>query len=151
MNYPEMSEGRIKHSYRVGRKMMEAVIEHPFLSSYSPADIFVLGYLHDIGYNFTEISAQHAEVGGGILRRQGYPLWREVYYHGKLDIPYHSKELDLLNWADKTVNQRGEDVTLEERISDIGVRHGISSIQYMRAVRMIEQIKKFQNTWNSDK
>ena len=88
-------------------------------------DLFTLGLLHDIGYEFLEEKnyKTHNIVGGNILKKQGFKYWKEVYYHGVANYKYQSKVLDLLNWADMRVDSSGNIVSLDERLEDISVRH----------------------------
>ncbi|SCW51475.1 hypothetical protein SAMN02910400_01098 [Lachnospiraceae bacterium C10] len=63
--------------------------------------MFHLGLVHDIGYQFTDNSKEHAHVGGEFLREEGYEYWKEVYDHGNPDLPKRpSDEWFILNMAD---------------------------------------------------
>ena len=65
-----MDENRLKHSLAVGRKMIEIGRERD-LNANELQKLFILGYLHDIGYEFGK-STNHAKVGGEILRNSNY-------------------------------------------------------------------------------
>ena len=45
-------------------------------------DMFLLGVMHDLGYEFVENNISHAAIGGEILNRSGYKYWKEVSLHG---------------------------------------------------------------------
>lgn len=77
--------------------MKELVELNPDKFSANPDDVFILGILHDIGYEFTEDQLEHGHKGGLILKEQGYKYWREVYYHGLTQSEFSSSELWLLN------------------------------------------------------
>ena len=62
--------------------------------------MFILGILHDIGYEYSSVQTEHPKIGGNLLRRQGYKYWQEVYYHGRSYSLYSSLPLQLLNTAD---------------------------------------------------
>lgn len=135
--------GRLKHAFRVAEKMKQAVENRPELCSASSNEMFLLGYLHDVGYSFVDKQEEHECAAGNLLKEQGYKFWQEVYYHGVPDCDYKSNELSLLNWADMTVNQMGEDVTIKERLYDIGIRYGLESIQYINAFSLCNEIQRW--------
>ena len=135
-----ISDDRMLHSLRVAQKLQKAAEEMPNIYGAFADEMFLLGLLHDIGYEFTADAEQHAQVGGEFLRRQGFKLWKEVYYHGNPRCRFHSAELDLLNRADMTVDHCGKEVTIEERLADIANRHGKDSAQYRTAVEMAAKL-----------
>ena len=61
-----MDEDRLKHSIAVARKMVE-IGKNKQLPKEQLQELFVLGYNHDIGYEFGNHS-NHEEVGGNILK-----------------------------------------------------------------------------------
>lgn len=67
-------------------------------------EYFLLGFLHDIGYAFSD-NEGHAHAGGELLREQGYAYWKEVYHHGDPFADYSSPELTALNFADMTTDR----------------------------------------------
>ena len=91
-----MEEDRIKHSLAVANKMIE------LNNGENAEELFLLGYLHDIGYKFTADGSIHNKVGGEILRNLGFKHWKELkqIYDLKCDetvmIPYDDYQ-DLLN------------------------------------------------------
>ena len=101
-------------------------------------DMFVLGLLHDFGYEFIEANQGHAQVGGEILQRSGYKYWREVALHGDESVLDMSDELFVLNCADMTTGPKGEDFTFEERVAEIGARFGLDSAPYQKAAKEAE-------------
>lgn len=103
-------------------------------------DMFVLGILHDMGYEVEANPEGHAKRGGELLKRQGYIYWREVYHHGDVYAAYSSEALDLLNFCDMSVNSNGEDVGTKDRLLEIFHRYGENSYQYKNAKIIIERI-----------
>jgi len=130
----ELTIARLQHSLAVARKMRNLTAQNRQRFSCSPEDMFYLGMLHDLGYEFVENQNEHEIMGGQILREQGYRFWREIFYHGNPDAEYYSPELDLLNYCDMTTGPNGEDMTIEERIADIMHRYGEDSEQYLKAL-----------------
>jgi len=118
-----MDEDRLKHSIAVARKM-EEIAKSKNCSDEEIQNCFVIGYLHDIGYEFTKDGINHNVVGGKILKRNHFPYWQEVYYHGEINIDYHSFYLDILNQADMQIDKYGNDVGYDKRLEDIKSRYG---------------------------
>lgn len=135
-----ISIDRMKHSLAVARKM-KAIAESIDGFPYPPQDMFYLGLLHDVAYEFVDSQEEHEHCGGEILRNNGYRYWKEVYYHGDPDVDYYSRALDLLNYVDMTTGLDGEDVSFEERLSDIERRYGTDSPQVMKARRLADRIR----------
>jgi putative nucleotidyltransferase with HDIG domain len=133
-----ISNARMQHSLAVARKMKkiaESMI--PPLPKYKCEELFLLGYLHDIGYEFTNNQDEHAHVGGEILSRQEYKYWKEVYYHGDPNAEYWSDALVLLNIADLTIDHNGKEVDIKERLDGIAKRYGKGSKQVLDAEALV--------------
>lgn len=113
-----MDEDRIKHSISVARKMVE-IAKINQLSDEEIKNCFIIGFPHDIGYEFTENGIDHNIIGGEILKNNNFKYWKEIYYHGETDIEYESLYLDILNQADMQVDKYGNDVGYDERLNDI--------------------------------
>ena len=137
-----ISSDRAKHSLEVANAMYKMSKEKGWDEKKSQ-EMFSLGYLHDIGYEFSNTQMEHSFVGGKLLKEQGYKYWREVYYHGLVTDKYESEELTLLNIADFSVNSKGCQVSVKERIEDILERYGCDSIQYKDAVELAKQLGIF--------
>lgn len=137
----DITIGRLKHMLRVAEKMKQAVESNPNICDASADEVFLLGYLHDVGYSLVDRQEDHAQAGGKLLITQGYKFWKEVFYHGVPECEYKSSELSILNWADMTVNQSGKDVSILERLEDIKKRYGENSVQYSKAVQLSKEIQ----------
>lgn len=127
---------RMKHCLAVAVKMKQLAAENPDLYPVNPDEAFVLGILHDIGYEFSDEQKEHAAKGGLLLKEQGYKYWQEVYYHGIPQEEYDSPLLRLLNYADLTTGPTGEYVTVQERIDDIAARYGKGSPQEQGSIEL---------------
>lgn len=90
-------------------------------------ELYTLGLLHDIGYEFLEEKdyTKHEIYGGLLLKRQRYKYWKEVYYHGVANCKYKSKYLDLLNWADMRIDSSGIEVSLDGRLEELSKRYNV--------------------------
>lgn len=135
-----MDLDRLKHSYSVAKKMQE-IGRDLNLAENEIEDLFVLGLNHDIGYEFTENGVNHNNVGGELLKANGYRYWKEVYYHGRVTSKYDSLYLKILNKADMQIDKYGNDVGYEKRLEDIKGRYGEESIVYKKCVELIDSVK----------
>ncbi len=131
-----IDEDRLKHIMAVARLMKE----HAEEVGLDPEEMFTLGIMHDIGYEFGG-SEQHHLVGARILEKQNYKYFLEVLYHGKPTEEYQSSALDLLNFADMHINKKGEYVSFEDRLDDIANRRGKDSPHYKNCKIIIDGLR----------
>jgi putative nucleotidyltransferase with HDIG domain len=136
----KITEDRLKHILAVATKMKEIVKNNSEEYPVDPDAAFVLGILHDIGYEFSQKQQEHANKGGLVLKEQGYKYWKEVYYHGIPQREYDSSMLRLLNYADMTTGPTGEYMTIQERINDISERYGKGSWQEIDATELVKNL-----------
>ena len=133
-----MDEDRWKHSIAVARKMIEIGREYN-LNNNELKDLFVLGFNHDIGYEYGD-NLNHAHIGGEILKSNNYKYWREIYYHGDTNSEYTSLFLEILNRADMQIDKYGNDVGYDKRLEDIENRYRAESKVYKNAKTLIEKL-----------
>ena len=138
-----MDEDRLKHSIAVARKMIEIGREYN-LSDNELKDLFVLGFNHDIGYEYGD-NSKHAHIGGEILKWNNYKYWKEIYYHGDIDSKYTSLFLEILNKADMQIDKYGNEVGYDRRLEDIKNRYGEESKIYNDAKILIKKLKRIVN------
>lgn len=136
-----ISSDRMAHQLSVARDLVEHARLRGSYSEQELQDLFVLGYLHDIGYEFATDPDDHAAVGGEVLKRLGFTYWAEVANHGNPESSYSSAELDLLNLADMHTSPTGKRVTYAERLQDIADRHGEDSSRYRNARMIIADLE----------
>lgn len=134
-----MDNDRLKHSIAVARKMVEIGKSKNFNDT-ELKDLFLLGYNHDIGYEFVKENENHGIIGGNILKNNGYKYWQEVYYHGEINIDYKSEYLNILNQADMQIDKYGNDVGYEKRLADIGSRYGKDSQVFKKCEQLINKL-----------
>ena len=135
-----MDKDRLNHSLAVANKMIEIGKELKVKEN-ELQDLFILGYNHDIGYDFCFDKKEHNIVGGEMLKNNGYKYWKEVYYHGNPNCEYQSQFLKILNMADMQINKYGKDVGYKKRLEDIKNRYGEDSIQFINAKSVIASLK----------
>ena len=134
-----MDFDRMKHSLAVARKMVE-IGNKLELNKEQLHELFILGFNHDIGYEFGT-NESHNIIGGNMLKNSRYKYWQEVYYHGNPEAGYNSLYLDILNEADMKINKYGEDVGYEKRLEDIRNRYGSDAVQYNDALKIIDYLE----------
>lgn len=136
-----ISSDRMAHQLIVARDLVEQAQSRGTYSEQELQNLFVLGYLHDIGYEFATDPDDHAAIGGEVLKRLGFTYWAEVANHGNPEGSYSSAELDLLNSADMHTSSTGERVTYAERLQDIADRYGEDSPRYQNARTIIADLE----------
>ena len=141
-----LDKDRLNHSFAVANKMIE--IGKKFkLEESDLQDLFILGYNHDIGYEFSIDNTEHNIIGGQILKNNGYKYWKEVYYHGNPNAEYNSLFLKILNMADMQIDKYGNDVGFDKRLEDIKNRYGEDSKPYIFSKQIVDSLKgeKYEN------
>ncbi len=134
-----MNNDRLKHSLTVANKMIELGKKYN-LSDKKLEELFLLGYLHDIGYEFGN-NENHNIIGGELLKENGYKYWKEVYYHGIPNCEYQSIYLDILNTADMMIDKSGNNVGFDKRLEDIKSRYGENSMQYKNCISIVNELR----------
>ncbi len=134
-----MDNDRINHSLAVANKMVEIGKEKK-LSEKQLQELFLLGFIHDIGYRFGT-NENHNIIGANILKENNYKYYNEVYYHGIPNSEYKSAYLDILNYADMSIDKYGNDVGFDKRLEDIKNRYGEDSKQYINCVKIINELR----------
>ena len=135
-----MDEDRLRHSIAVARKMVE-IAKSKNLSDEDIKNCFIIGYNHDIGYEFTKNGNNHNTIGGEILRNN-FKHWREIYYRGEINVEYKSLYLDILNQADMQIDKYGNDVGYDKRLEDIKSRYGEDSEVYNKCCKIVDKIRR---------
>lgn len=134
-----MDNDRLKHSLAVANKMVE-IGKSKNLNDNELEDLFLLGLVHDIGYQFGK-NEDHNIVGGNILKNNNYKYYKEVYYHGIPNSEYKSLYLDILNTANMMIDKYGNDVGFDKRLEDIKSRYGEDSPVYLKCIELINELK----------
>lgn len=126
------------HSVNVGRLMKYIALELGCDDAFAD-EMFVLGFLHDLGYELSN-PVGHSTKGGQLLKEQNYKYYKEVYYHGSIENLYNSFALILLNFADMQVDSKGNFVTFDERLKNISKRYGKDSSQFNNSKLIINNL-----------
>jgi Predicted HD superfamily hydrolase len=158
---PRFNEKKAIHSLAVAKKCAEIAAQRGKDKGFQQ-QMFLLGWLHDIGYAYDD-NANHGKIAVGILQDSrflhagpGYRYLNEILMHGypenkprrsqdifgnKLDAPYHSEALDILNTADITTMPNGTDCTAAMRLLDVKNRYGKNSEQYANIFALCKELK----------
>lgn len=137
-----ISKHRERHIFAVADLLKKYGEERGYSES-SCAELYTLGLLHDIGYAFVREQdyRRHNQVGGELLKEQGYRFWREVFYHGVVNSPYTSEYLDLLNLADMHIDSEGKYVSFNERLNELSKRYK-TEVEKLDSFAMVQELRK---------
>ena len=140
-NDRDIPVSRLMHCYGVGRKMYryaKMVLGWP---EEKAREMFVLGLLHDAGYEFDSDDYGHGDELAKTLERNSYKYASEIRNHNRL-IKDPSDELVLLWYADQVIDGSGNKVSYDQRLSDIGNRHGFDSRTYRWMKEIIDYCRE---------
>ena len=133
--YIGISEDRLHHMLGVARKCYKITKEKGF-SEYDAKRLFITGLLHDVGYEFSENSEEHAEISNEMIKMFCGHGDYAVRNHGNPNISSYIYELDILNEANLTIDSKGNECTVEDRLQDIKQRYGVESKEYTDAYKI---------------
>lgn len=146
--YIGISEHRLDHTIAVARKCYDLAKNEYDMSEMDARKMFLMGFLHDMGYEFSENTEEHPGVVSDILNSLSEQNLQDTVFairtHGKPQRFIGTYHQAILNEADLTVNHLGQNVSMEERCEDIRKRYGDTSHQYLNSVQMIEQLKDYK-------
>ena len=143
-----IDENRIQHMLGVARRCY-ALAKDAGYSEKICRNMWLMGLLHDVGYEFGE-PKDHAKVGAEMFEGlQAYPdFWHicnAIKRHGvseKQERYGNSLYLSILNEADMTVDHKGLNCSYEERLSDIAQRYGKDSDPYRETQEFMKVLRK---------
>jgi predicted hydrolase (HD superfamily) len=143
-----ITDNRMDHTIAVARKCYDLARQEYGMSEENSRKAFIMGFLHDIGYEFATEASAHPDIAVDILTSFTSIEWDQMIFaimtHGKPQKFLGTTYQAILNEADLTVNSKGEPVSMEERCEGIKARYGQESIQYCNSVKMIEKIRDFK-------
>ncbi len=146
-NFPE---NRYRHCYGVGKRMYAYAKYNLGWCDKECCEMFVLGNLHDIGYELDPDAFDHDWVLASVLNGS-YKYVNEIRFHSKLQRDYDSPAMRLLYFGDMTVDGEGNWCTFEERLKDLKARHGIQSEVYRESLELARYLVQlgFDDTVNA--
>lgn len=140
MDYIGISEDRLHHIIGVARKAYKIAKDMGYEEDFC-YKCFMLGWIHDVGYEFSEKQSEHSDISAKMLMFMNEdpfgsdlikPLYKAIKEHGKYPTEI-TDEYIILNMADMQVDSKGNEVTVFERLEDIKNRYGEDSNQYLTA------------------
>lgn len=138
--YIGITEDKLHHILGVARRCYELALEKGYNEDYARR-LFLLGWLHDIGYEFSETPEEHGKVANDMISSYVKNGIYAVRNHGNANLDYTGLDLDLLNIADLTVDNKGNKCTVEERLEYIKNKYGENSEQYTGACKLAYDLK----------
>lgn len=118
----ELPNCRYNHCYNVGIKMYYYAKNKLHWDENKCIQMFIVGNLHDIAYEYESSLKLHDELTANALGDFAYA--NEIRYHSTLQYKYRSQEMDLLYFADDTIDGKGDWCTMEDRLLDLYSRYG---------------------------
>ena len=139
MGIEHITDSKLHHIRAVAELMYERAFEMTGDEKYAE-EMYVLGFVHDIGYIFG--AKGHAEAGGGLMKRTNFKYADAVSLHGKdhPDPDQITQDVMLIQWCDMSVGPGGVKMSVAERIEDIRNRYGDDSEQYLGAKEIAKRL-----------
>ena len=132
---------RFLHCHNVGLRMYSYAKNHWGWAEERCHDMYILGMMHDIGYELNPDAFEHDVAMAEALGHAGYKYMKEIFYHSSLQTEYDTLEMRLLYFADATVDGKGRWCTLDERLQDLEERHGRDSEVYIESVKIANAVR----------
>ena len=140
--YIGISENRLHHILGVARRAYAIAKERGHNEEFA-RKMFMAGWLHDVGYEFSEKQDQHPYESARLIRLAVEDGWHEpahvlssvekaVKEHGRYTEKV-TEEYVILNMADMLTDPKGNEVSVMQRLDDIKERYGEYSDQYLTA------------------
>lgn len=151
--YIGISENRLHHILGVARKAYSIAKDMGFSEEFA-RKCFMLGWLHDVGYEFSTKKVEHSIASAALVGLLGDYIFPEgfneskpakpgvnmvmersiqaIFNHGSFTQSM-TEEYKILNMADLQVDNEGNEVSVEERLEDIKERYGEYSKEYLDA------------------
>ena len=140
--YIGISEDRLHHMLGVARKAYKIALDRGHDKTFA-TKMFVIGWNHDIGYEFSKYKEEHPMVSASILSLTFYDEGQDmgknggnainaILSHG-LYTDEKTEEWIILNQADMQISPNGKEISVSERLDDIKERFGEYSDEYLTA------------------
>ena len=139
-----ISDDKILHSLNVARKCYQLAKEEYELTETNARKAFLLGLIHDFGYEFSQEAEDHPSVAVNVLaslnKNDIDQMMFAILTHGKPARFSGTIYQVILNEADLTVDHMGNNVTMKERCDAISEHYGQDSQEYHNSVKMGQKI-----------
>lgn len=145
MSYIGITEDRLHHIIGVARKCYSLAKEQGYNEDFC-RKMWMIGWNHDVGYEFSETQEEHPEVSSEMIHQL---IYSKIIYDQQLPaktnyaVFYHSQITDdsllcnpewvILSAADLLIDSKGNEVNVGTRLNDIKNRYGVESKQFYAA------------------
>ena len=134
--YIGISEERLKHISSVARKCYQIAKSEGQDENFCKK-MWMIGWNHDVGYEFAETHQQHPLIGSEMLSELGLSkqgnAYKAIRYHGLYYPDKIADEWRILNIAGMSIDNKGNDVGVIKRLEGIKKRYGEHSDVYLTA------------------
>lgn len=144
-----ITQNKLQHMLGVARKCYKIAKERGY-SEDEARRLFLIGYIHDIGYEFTEHSEEHPVVGNNIIKTMFKDDLYAVLNHGNPDADLSNIDLEILNIADLTVDSFGNECSIYGRLSGIKYRYGDDSGEYKNSLGLAKKLKLVDDNFGNN-
>ena len=137
----KITDNRLMHILRVARKCYSLALERGHTEAYA-RKMFMVGYLHDVGYEFASKQSEHPSVSAELASLVGCSedVINLINTHGNFG-DFDNEEFIILNTADMLTSYDGSDVSAKDRLIDIENRYGKNSNTYKKAVDICTRLR----------
>ena len=136
---PPLTPNRLAHMNATANRAYEIATTIFGKTEDQARQLYILGFLHDVGYAFDP--ADHAHAGGRVLADLGFAT-DAVYDHGDPNVGVMDDDLLIVNAADMTTSPTGAPMRMEDRLRDIGERYGADSPHLACARAVADRIER---------
>ncbi len=134
-DYLGISENKLHHILGVARKAYRIAKDNGHDWEFC-RKCFMLGWIHDVSYEFSEKAKEHPENSVELLSlicdNIDPKSYEAIKKHGKY-VSEMTEEYQILNMADMLIDTKGQEVDVMVRLEDIKARYGEYSDQYLTA------------------
>jgi len=134
-----ISNDRMQHILSVARQCYQIANNKYHLEEADCRKAFMIGFLHDVGYEFSEYNLEHPEKGRELIKETLGVDLPEIQQHGNPDAE-QTLFLSILNEADLTVDSKGNVVSVEERLQDIVSRYSEDALEYIKPLTLAKKL-----------
>lgn len=131
-----ITEPRLKHILGVARKCYQIAEKEGHNENFC-RKMFLVGWLHDVGYEFSKTNDEHAQIGSDLLYQClngcDEKSIHAISQHGNCPAENLTDELRILLLADMQTDSLGNDVGVLRRLQDIESRYGKHSKEYIKS------------------
>ena len=151
MSRMEISDDRIHHILAVARRCYD-ISKEAGCSEYFARKMFMIGYLHDVGYEFSEIQGEQKDISCDLILSLGEidkKVIHAIKNHGKN--VENSLESQILNQANLEIDHKGRFVGCQKRLEDMKKRYGEDSTQYIDSYKLALKLKLIKGDFYENK